>query len=636
MIRHSTTKVMTIILTLLSSVFAAPAAFAVPPSAPTISVCSLPGVILGTIGDDNLIGTEGDDVICGLGGLDRIDGLGGDDIIIGGTDIDTLIGGSGDDQIVGGIGPDDIVGGSGSDDLWGGDGDDSIDGGSEADYVSGGQGADNLFGSAGTDSLFGEGGDDSLNGGTENDLLDGGSGVDICQKQAGDHTQSCYFDKTGPTLVNIAISPSDIELDSTSPSRLFHFRFTLKDPGTGSKYVSFSFINASNFNYWLLPDSPTSKRKGENGFGVGGNVENTPACNANTNYPYTICKVSGSATLATYEAAATLPRNLLTESYKLVGFSASDLVSNGTNWEANVLKKKNLSVSFKQIGINDRTAPTLSDFRILGDKAISSSTGNILAEIDFAELGGNSLGGIQADFRLTKKTSHSFSVAGTVRPGDLQQTCPEDYSRIIRSCLISGTTESGKAVVRMSINSYGVEGAEKFGRGLGKLVKLTITDGAGNPRSYSKFSKSFVAKNIVYESFGTVSDNDHSAPVLLSLKASTSTINTSSSSQKVIYTMTAKDVGKGVDSQFSWLNVNRNFSDGSGMSIDYCKTVSTKPLSQGRMEFKIQCDFPAHFTSGTFTLNVLLYDTSANSNSTDYDSNQLRELGYPYQLVNSN
>jgi hypothetical protein len=622
-------------LTILASSLTS--AQATTPSSPSNSSCSLPGVILGTPGDDVILGTSDSDVICGLGGNDKIDGLGGDDIIFGGEGDDLVRGGDGGDQIDGGIGSDEILGGGDDDQLWGQIGDDTLIGEIGDDYVFGGPGSDNLFGSEGFDQLLGEIGDDSLNGGPDADNLDGGLGKNVCAKQADDTVQKCFFDNKGPQLINIAISPDDTAIDSTAPERKLHFRFTVKDPGTGADQISFLFARDKNYKYFLLPETSAvyEARHYEDVILSSGRLKNAPSCNESNSNLEGFCRLSGTSTFGLYQAVVKLPRNLATDSYRLVEFSSSDEVSNSTGWDAKTIKAKKLAISFSQTGTNDRVAPTVLNFEIVGDRNLTSSTlSPLYAKVSFTDEGNNGLGILTADFQLLKKTSHSFFSSGTSTRTDLQNICPENLNAIQRSCLVEGTPDSGIAIVRMSVNGWGVGGGEQLSRGLAKLTKITATDLVGNKRTYSKLVNSVVKANIVYEGFGFVTDNDNSPPSLISLTASSDRIDTSSAGQQVRYKMIAKDVGKGLNIVYSGVMVNRYLSDGSYYSVNYCKTDSTKTLTQGKVQFNIVCDFPPHFASGTYKLEVGLMDQSSQGNTMSYDSNQLQALNMPFELRN--
>ncbi len=73
-------------------------------------------------------------------------------ILNGGPGLDDLIGGAGTNRINGGTGDDRLVGRMGPDQLYGGPGDDTLVGGAGKDVLRGGPGADVLRGGPGRDS----------------------------------------------------------------------------------------------------------------------------------------------------------------------------------------------------------------------------------------------------------------------------------------------------------------------------------------------------------------------------------------------------------------------------------------------------------------------------------------------------
>ncbi|KIC48563.1 calcium-binding protein [Tateyamaria sp. ANG-S1] len=138
-------------------------------------------LLIGTIGDDNLVGGEGDDDIIGLLGDDTLDGgPGGNDVIQGLN---------GDDLIIGGEGSDALQGRGDNDTVQGFSGDDWVDGNDGADLVRGGGGSDVVIGGKGEDTVDGRSGNDVVVGGEFNEdplttdelgiLRDGGSINDI-------------------------------------------------------------------------------------------------------------------------------------------------------------------------------------------------------------------------------------------------------------------------------------------------------------------------------------------------------------------------------------------------------------------------------------------------------------------------
>jgi Ca2+-binding RTX toxin-like protein len=88
-------------------------------------------------------------------------------------------GGSGNDQISGSASDDLLIGGAGNDTLFGDLGNDTLDGGDGKDVLYGNRGNDYLLGGNQRDHLLGGRGDDLLNGGEGRDHLSGGSGADV-------------------------------------------------------------------------------------------------------------------------------------------------------------------------------------------------------------------------------------------------------------------------------------------------------------------------------------------------------------------------------------------------------------------------------------------------------------------------
>lgn len=178
---------------------------------------SLPAILWGQAGDDNIHGGPGDDILRGDSGKDQFwggggrdgvtyygyaegvtadaDGVSQDDGAAGegdtiASDVEDLYGGEGRDRLYGnsavnyinGNGESDWIQGFGSvDTLAGSDGDDTVLGGEGGDFLYGGPGGDHLYGEAGNDHI--EGGDPGY------DWIDGGTEVDTCLY--GDNYTAC-------------------------------------------------------------------------------------------------------------------------------------------------------------------------------------------------------------------------------------------------------------------------------------------------------------------------------------------------------------------------------------------------------------------------------------------------------------
>ena len=627
---------------------------------PDNSVCGLPGVIVGTDGDDTITGTAGDDVICGLGGNDVINGAGGDDIIIGGSGADNISGGDGNDTLSGEIGDDYIDGQAGADSEFGGDGADSTLGGPGDDYISGGPGADNLFGNEGRDQLLAGAGNDSLNGGPGADLLNGEGGSDTCEKQRTDTTVSCYYDKAGPKLVNIAIADEDASLDSSDPNRYLHIRFTIADPGTGLLFANLDLVDENSFK--ILKKHPDAGiPQGQSSINVAINSGWIRDCSGSGTSD-AVCRYAGTATLGVYKATIVLPRNLKTAKYYVSSFDATDVARNRTLLKASDLVKRKLAVSFVQTGKNDRSAPQITSFNILGDRVLSSSSDSVVAEVSFVDPGGHGLNRLALKFNILAANSwleleaQNIGPFASVNPAEIAAVscppgtlpsssltcvdpigaCPVDLETIGNACLVNGDASAGTVRVRVRQGS----GPMNAPRSLLKLLSITAYDSFSNVGTRSRLAKTVVAQNVVSKSFGMARDNDRTPPNLVSISASRTSIDTGSQPQSVVFAFRLKDAGKGVDDRFTQLSVMKP-STCAGLpsgscgyeSVDICRTVLKKTTSKGS-DFLTTCTFPAHFAAGRYMINVSAVDASYNSNMRLFAGNDLRVFGVPGFITN--
>ena len=139
---------------------------------------TVPGVIGGGAGDDNLQGGSGADTIDGGNGTNYLRGNDGNDVIRGGTGFDDINGNKGNDTGYGGAGNDWVVGGQDQDLLYGEDGNDIVYGNMGADTCYGDAGADTIRGGQNDDVLFGGAGADWLSGDRGSDTMTGGTGAD--------------------------------------------------------------------------------------------------------------------------------------------------------------------------------------------------------------------------------------------------------------------------------------------------------------------------------------------------------------------------------------------------------------------------------------------------------------------------
>jgi len=174
-------------------------------------------LIVGSVGNFNLLGGAGDDSLTGGGsGTNHLTGGTGDDTYyvhqVGDLVVENV--GEGNDTVwtainytltanvenlrisIGGLTvhgnslDNSIIGSNGNDTIYGEGGNDVIQGGGGNDIIHGGAGDDRIVGQDGNDTLFGDDGNDSLNGGAGNDILNGGAGNDTLEGGAGADTLS--------------------------------------------------------------------------------------------------------------------------------------------------------------------------------------------------------------------------------------------------------------------------------------------------------------------------------------------------------------------------------------------------------------------------------------------------------------
>lgn len=169
---------------------------------------SLPCVVDGGLGDDDITGGNGDDRLVGNYGND------------------TLRGGDGDDVLWGSGGHDLLIGGDGNDRLEGHGGNDTIYGGADGDRIYPGSGSDLVSGDSGMDTIVAVGGDiDTIYGGYQWDVfwLDPGDHLadasTIEQARGYVHRIAGYLPLSG-TTPSIAIDGADLPDPILAPGDL--------------------------------------------------------------------------------------------------------------------------------------------------------------------------------------------------------------------------------------------------------------------------------------------------------------------------------------------------------------------------------------------------------------------------------
>lgn len=119
------------------------------------------------------------------------------DVLVGTAGADSIVGFEGDDVLFGEAGDDVISAGAGDDFVEAGAGDDIVFLGAGNDQAFGGAGNDTLYGEGGDDRLFGGAGEDRLEGGYGNDTLVGGAGNDLFIATIGDGDDTYHGDDLG-------------------------------------------------------------------------------------------------------------------------------------------------------------------------------------------------------------------------------------------------------------------------------------------------------------------------------------------------------------------------------------------------------------------------------------------------------
>ncbi len=135
--------------------------------------------ILAGSGNDEIEVGNGNNVIDAGGGNNQVCSGAGNDTITAGSGNDTIDAGAGNDVVNAGDGANSVSGGAGNDTITTGSGNDTIDAGAGNDFVYAGAGNDSVNGGDGNDVLLGGDGNDTLYGGKGRDLLIGGAGADV-------------------------------------------------------------------------------------------------------------------------------------------------------------------------------------------------------------------------------------------------------------------------------------------------------------------------------------------------------------------------------------------------------------------------------------------------------------------------
>lgn len=578
--------------------------------------CRSAVAIVGTDGNDVLTGTPGKDTICGGAGDDVIAGLGGDDILLGSSGNDQIQGGTGNDKIFGGIGDDNLAGGSGNDSLSGESGLDNLYGDSGLDVLTAGPGADNLYGGDGVDKLFGGTGDDGLNGQQGADYINGDEGSDTCVKDALDKQISCFFDQRGPQLINIAMAPGSIEVDASSleiTKRIFRFRFTLSDPGTGVSNVSFAFGAVDNtgeiYNNSLIQvnrlyDSCWELEKSLS-------LSKPTAANPISGS----CLIEGNLNRGVYEGVGVVPSNAKTAKYRFASFSAADLVGNRSL--GSTLTLPNIAVSFKQVGLVDSTGITINDFAVMGDPHLKNSKDYALGLLTFSGEG-SPLEAVRVNFSaISGDGSYAFlNFASSALP----LACEEKDKGAV-PCLASGTLTSG--VLQFPLRYIAAVDSPRYYSPSQLFVSsIYVEDKNGN----AVFENPVMTKRFLEVSFykdftsgDSKSDGDTSSPIIKNFNLITKKINTSTAAQSFEYSVTVADEGVGMNFDQPGIQIFFQFENVSTTIRDCRLTGKIGTKFEGTYTYT--CNVPKNSRKGKIVFySISINDSSIKGNNIFFDN----------------
>ncbi|MGH2973608.1 MAG: calcium-binding protein [Solirubrobacterales bacterium] len=571
----------------------------------------------GTAGDNVLTGTPGPDVLCGLGGNDTLNGLGGNDTLMGGPGNDALAGGPGNDTLNGGTGTDtatfagsatpvkvdlstDTATGQGSDSLpldenaigspkadtlagdvrgnaltglggddteRGGQGADTLNGGGGADQLHGGAGDDNESGGDGGDHLYGEPNDDDLSGGPGPDYLDGGEGTDLCMPGDGlDTVATSCEDTAPPSLSAFSISPTTVDTSSSQAEIVFQAQ--IQDDLSGVADVEIDLR------------SPHGGHEGVESFG-----------------PAIVDQGDGNALATDHQR---LEKGAPQGTYTVISVTLTDRAGNTKRYLASDLQAAGFDTTVEQVGPDDHTAPTLTDFS-LSPAALDTSTGS--AQINFTVTASDDYSGV------------AFASVNYARPtGNPQISAPVRY-------LQSGTELAGTWAESSTLRQYSSKGTYT-------IKDVYVYDHAGN---YTRYKTADLAAAGYPTTFQQTGADDHTAPVLTDLSISPTTIDTSTQDQKVDLLVHVTDDLAGLDGDAGTVDAEVNGPTGIHFYPLYFGKLVSGTATDGVWD--VSFTIPRYAKQGTYT--VFEVDADDNVYNRFYHETQfLSDAGYPTTFQN--
>lgn len=557
---------------------------------PTGDMCT----ITGTAGNDVITGTSGDDVICGLGG---------DDVINGGSGNDVIVGGPGDDTINGQDGNDTAYGDDGADEIFGGTGDDTL---------NGGVGEDDLFGDAGLDVLNGDADIDGLNGGADKDTLNGGDGNDVCVDFTSDtySRSDCRVDKTAPAISHIVIDPAYVNVDSSNDNGYLGFTFDMVDHGSGVQYVNIYFqpiakaARAANAAFYATVSSSS--------------------CTSISN-----CLVSGTPQKGHYHALVRLPGNLVQGSIVIAGISTLDRLYNQKVYNRNQIVSGGLDAPFTQTGTPDLTAPVVSNFSFVGsDHNLDSESEYAFARATFSDV--HKLQALIVNFSASEAGRFGYQ---EVFDSSAFQSCGVTHLAYT-PCLVSGDQSAGVLEFPIHLNVVPQTLQQYYKPQSLVPVSYEIRDNMQNVK-VNRFTSADAAALTVYKAYKNplpTDDRDTKAPVLKSLKTSTSTV--SNLTGDATFTVTARITDKGVGlNRYARGEVNVSASPIEGSPIE-CHQQGNATGKPTDATFIFDCTIPQFANTGKWSIALDFADMSQRRNQVTVTTAQLAAKRFPSYVTN--
>ncbi|CAN5530267.1 hypothetical protein BH10ACT11_BH10ACT11_02690 [soil metagenome] len=497
----------------------------------------------GTKGVDILKGTKHRDVLCGLGGADILLGKKGNDTLKGGTGKDVLIGGDGADKLLGAGGADSLPGGKGSDKITG-------KGGSDTAAFTDAPGAMTINLAAqtangiGTDKLSGI---ENVIGSPANDLITGNGKPNKFTAGGGDD----MLIGGGENDQLIGESGIDTVSYASSPAGVSGGLDSGSMSGDGADTVTgIEKIIGSSHDDTIVggPDNDQIFGGAGNDHLSGGGGDDL------------INGDEGNDQIFGEDANDSLH-----------GDAGDDLIDGGAG--INACDGGTGANTFA--GNCDTGPPTLDDLRIAPASVDTfSSQQTIVFRIDAED----DLAGLDAE--------NSQVIIHT----------PSGVTKTVSLALISGTTQQGTLGADFVLPRYAAEGTYTF--------DVVLADKSGN-KGTTLSSELIAAAHP--GSFEQTGEGDSEAPKPTGLTMSPPSVDTSTGSQTLHFTVKATDDLAGIDAGQSYVDVIT--PAGKEQAYTYL-SLTSGTATDGTLTG--DAILPRYSAQGTYTLELLLVDQAGN------------------------